>query len=90
MASHYHLTLDHLKMRFDTVISLLVTSCPALARVTLAVMQHYDQSNFGRKGLTGLVLMACSACSLIEPRTSSPGMAPPTMGWALPQQSLRK
>jgi hypothetical protein len=23
------------------------------------------------------------ACFLIEPRTTSPGMAPPTMGWAL-------
>jgi hypothetical protein len=26
----------------------------------------------------------CSACSLIEPRTSSQGMAPHTMAWALP------
>ena len=25
-------------------------------------------------------LLACSACFLIEPRTTSPGMAPPTMG----------
>ena len=38
--------------------------------------------------LTGLLLMACSACFLIESRTTSPGMAPPTMGWALPCQSL--
>jgi hypothetical protein len=34
--------------------------------------------------LTGLLLMTCSACFLIEPMTASPGMAPPTMGWALP------
>ena len=27
---------------------------------------------------TGLLLMACSACFLIEPRTTSPGMAPLT------------
>ena len=28
--------------------------------------------------------LACSACFLIAPRTSSPGMTPPTMGCALP------
>ena len=38
--------------------------------------------------LPGLLSMACSACLLIEPRTTSPGMAPPTMGWALPHWSL--
>jgi hypothetical protein len=40
--------------------------------------------------LTGLLPMACSACFLIEPRTTSPGLAPPTMGWALPHQSIIK
>ena len=34
--------------------------------------------------LTGLLLMACSACSLTEPRTSRPGMA--TVGLAFPHQ----
>jgi hypothetical protein len=29
---------------------------------------------------TGLPLLACSACSLIEPKTTSPEMVPPTMG----------
>jgi hypothetical protein len=38
--------------------------------------------------LTGLHLMACSVCFLIEPRTTSPQMAPSTRGWALPHQSL--
>jgi hypothetical protein len=28
---------------------------------------------------TGLLPLACSACFLIEPRTTSPGMVPPTM-----------
>jgi hypothetical protein len=37
--------------------------------------------------LTGLLLTVCSACFLIKPRTTSPGMAPPTIGWALPHQS---
>jgi hypothetical protein len=46
----------------------------------------------GHRGvlLTGLRHMACSACFLIESRTSSPGMAPPTRGWALFHQSLIK
>jgi hypothetical protein len=30
--------------------------------------------------LTGLLPLACSACSLIEPKTTSPVMAPPTRG----------
>jgi hypothetical protein len=34
--------------------------------------------------LTGFLPLACSACFLIEPRTTSPWMAPPTMGWILP------
>jgi hypothetical protein len=30
--------------------------------------------------LTDLLPLACSVCSLIEPKTTSPVMAPPTMG----------
>jgi hypothetical protein len=30
--------------------------------------------------LTGLLPLACSACSFIEPKTTSPGMKPPKMG----------
>ena len=44
----------------------------------------------GRMLLTGLFPMACSACWLIEPRKTNPGMTPPTMGWALPYKSLIK
>jgi hypothetical protein len=44
----------------------------------------------GRVLLTVLLLMACSAYFHIDPRTTSPGMAPPTMHWALPHQSLIK
>jgi hypothetical protein len=33
-----------------------------------------------RRMLTGLHFMACSACFLLELRTTSPGMAPPTYG----------
>jgi hypothetical protein len=40
----------------------------------------------GHKGvlLTGLLPMACSACFLIEPKTTDPRMVPPVTGWALP------
>jgi len=38
----------------------------------------------GGMSLTGSLPLARSACFLIEPRTTSPGRAPPTMGWALP------
>jgi hypothetical protein len=38
--------------------------------------------------LTGLFPLVCSAWFLIEPKTTSPGMAPPTVGWALPPWSL--
>lgn len=34
--------------------------------------------------------MTCSACILIKLTTTSPGVVPPTMGWALLNQPLRK
>jgi hypothetical protein len=40
--------------------------------------------------LTGLLPLACSACFLIEPRTTSLGMAPPTMGPPTLDHQLRK
>jgi hypothetical protein len=38
----------------------------------------------GQELLAGLHPLACSACFLMEPRTSSPGLAPSTMGSTLP------
>ena len=35
------------------------------------------------EAMKGCYLLACSACFFVEPRTTSPGMAPPTVGWAL-------
>ena len=40
--------------------------------------------------LTGILLMACSACFLREPRITSSEMELLTMGWTLPYQSLIK
>lgn len=39
---------------------------------------------------TGLLLLACLTCFLIGLSTTSPGMGPPKMDWALPHQSLIK
>ena len=38
----------------------------------------------------GLFPLACSACLLIEPRTTSPGVVSPTMCWTLSHPSLIK
>jgi hypothetical protein len=43
---------------------------------------------YGGMLLTGLLPLACSACFLVEPKTTSPGIAPPIMAWALPPWSL--
>ena len=40
------------------------------------------------EGCCLLLPMACSVCFLTEPRTASPEIRPPTMGWALPHPSL--
>ena len=37
----------------------------------------------------GLLLLACSACFLIEPRTASPEMTAPSIGWALPHLIMK-
>lgn len=39
---------------------------------------------------SGLLFIAYSARFLIEPRTTRPGTAPPTVGGALPHKSLIK
>jgi hypothetical protein len=44
--------------------------------------------DYKRVLLTGLLPMACLACFLLEPRTTSPGVAPPTVIWVLPYQPL--
>jgi hypothetical protein len=40
--------------------------------------------------LTGLLLLAYSACFLIESKTTGPGMAPPTMGPPTVDHKFRK
>lgn len=45
-------------------------------------------SSLGRMLLTWLLSEASWVCFLIESRRTSPGMTPPTSGWAFPPQSL--
>jgi hypothetical protein len=40
--------------------------------------------------LLAFFIITCLVCFLIDPRATSPGVAPPTIGWVLPHQSLRK
>jgi hypothetical protein len=49
--------------------------------------QELIQKPWTKVAYSGLLPLACSAGSayvLIEPRTDSPGIEPPTVGWALP------
>lgn len=45
--------------------------------------------NHGVMFLTGLVIMTCPACFLVKTRTTSPDIAAPTPGWALPHQLIK-
>ena len=44
----------------------------------------------GKVLLTGLLPLACSACFLINPRTTCSVIASPTVGWALPPTPISK
>lgn len=45
---------------------------------------------YGGMLFTDLLPLACSVCFLIESRTTSPGVVPPTVDWTLSHQSPRK
>jgi hypothetical protein len=67
--------------------------CPPWEEVRTGIKQGRQELGGRSHGgvlLTALLPMACSACFLIELRTISSGMAPPTMGWVLTHQSLIK
>jgi len=73
---------------------------PAYTSTLLFITKGSQDRNSSRSGsrsccrghggmlLTGLLPLACSACSLIELKTTRPGTAAPTIGWTLPYQSL--
>ena len=57
-------------------------SSPKAVRTAIKQAGTWRQSwcrGLGGRLFTSLLLMACSACLLIEPRTTSPEMAPPTV-----------
>jgi hypothetical protein len=43
-------------------------------------IHHQRKSGHGGMFFTGLLPLACSACFLIDPKSTRPGMPPPTMG----------
>jgi hypothetical protein len=60
--------------------------------ITQPIIERSQGRNWGRDHgrmlHTGLLSLACSLCFLIHPRTTCPGLIPPTVAWALPHQSL--
>ena len=58
------------------------------ARLEPGIRRWYR--GYGRVLLIGLLPLACSACFLIESRSTSPEMALLSMGWDLPYQLLTK
>jgi hypothetical protein len=56
----------------------------------LRATSKYWHRNHGELLLIGLLLLACLACFFIAHRTTSPGMVPPILDWALLLQSPTK
>jgi hypothetical protein len=58
------------------------TSIPRKSGLELKQVRKQElvQKPCGGVFFTGLLPLACSACSLIEPKTASPQMVPPTRG----------
>lgn len=69
-----------------------LTGCSLTSREVRAGTQdrHLEAGaeGHGQVRLPDLFLMACSACFLIQFKTSCPGVAPSTVEWILPHQSF--
>jgi len=65
-------------------IELTLPHCCSSPKEARTGTQAGQEAGAEAEAMEGCFLLACSACSLIEPRTASPGTAPHTMGWALP------
>jgi hypothetical protein len=90
-----HMTKSKLKNK-EVVWLILPNRSPSLREIRTGTQTGLEprSSNWYRDhegvSFTGLLSMACSACFLAEPRTTSTGMAPPTMAWRLRNQLLIK
>ena len=62
---------------------ILPQQCPPLKEIR-------TETHWGWNLEAGADAEAMEGLFLIEPRTTSPGIAPPPVGWALPRQSLIK
>lgn len=52
--------------------------------------QEFKQKQRQEPWNTGLLLVSCLVCFPTQPRTTCPRLAPPTVGWAFPHQSVIK
>ena len=93
----WYSTMTKCNLGRSELISLTVPYTRSLSKAVRAGTQA-GQEPGGRRWCRGhggvlptdLLPVACSACFLIDSRTSSLGIEPPTKGWALPPQLLFK
>ena len=64
--------------------------CSSLKEVRTGTQGRNKEAGADAEAMERGCLLACTACFSIEPRITSPGVAPSTMAWALPHQSLTK
>lgn len=64
--------------------------CSALKKVRTETQGRNLKTRADAETTEECCLLACLGCSLIEPRTTSSGVAPLTMGWSLSHRSLIK
>lgn len=93
--------MKHCDTKHNVEKKYLFHSLPQITIPSLKVMRTGTQSGHKHGGrrcyigyrevfLSGLLIMACSACLLVFPRNTNPGMAPSTMDWVLLHQPLLK
>jgi hypothetical protein len=68
---------------------ILPQHCPSSKEVgTGSQTGQEPEAGADAETMEGCCFLVCSACFLIEPRSMGPGMAPPTVSWALPHKSI--
>lgn len=67
-----------------------VTHCSSLKEVRKGTETWQEPGSGSWCSGCGLLIMVCTVCFFIEPRTANPGMVPLRVDWALKLQSLTK
>jgi hypothetical protein len=68
----------------------LPTHCSSLKEVRKGTETWQEPGSGSWCSGCGLLIMVCTVCFFIEPRTANPGMVPLRVDWALKLQSLTK